>query len=656
MKLDHAERFFVFCAIISLVALLAGPALAGQDTVLTDRWAVMRMAGDEVGWIHEKTTRIEKDGKILYKSETSTEMGLKRFGQSVSIAMEGWALEDDKGKILSMHQKSSLSGQATLFDLEVKEGQGFLTTTTVGTPYESVIDWDQEALGPWGIMQHRKNMGAAKGTGYSYKTFSFDYIRIFTTSVEVQEKQTVQMLDDKTADGIHVVSTTDILPGVKINEWWNEDLETIKMSMKMMGLAMETFRTGKDRALSSKGGELKADMIIETMATAHINLPAPYRLDSILYHFKAKDPELGLPKDLDRFNQKVIEGNDQEAKVLISAVAPEESQIRPLGNPTPELFEYLESNAFLQSDDPGIQAKALEVVGDETDAWKAACLLEKFVFEHIKEKNFGTGFASAAEVLEDGCGDCSEHGVLLAALCRAAGIPARVAMGYMYLGGIFGGHMWVEVWIKDNWYPIDGVMGIGRVDPTHITFCVSSLKDGGLGQAFASAVQGLGNLDLEILEITRDGKTTVFGERFKDYIIDGTTYTNTLYGISITCPDGFEFENYERDFTGVDFTLVEMTGESDSELTALPAIFSFNMDAFKERLTQAGTEIVTELKRKVCDETATVFMLQDKDGHMIRVLAVIHEDTCFSLKMRIQNDERDLQAFEKMVNSIRFSR
>ena len=138
-------------------------------------------------------------------------------------------------------------------------------------------------------------------------------------------------------------------------------------------------------------------------------------------------------------------------------------------------MEYLEPNAYLQSDHKELQRKALEIVGDETDAWKAACLLENFVNKHIKEISFGTAQASAAEVLENATGDCSEHAVLLAALCRAAGIPARVAIGYMYIAGIFGGHMWAEVWIDGDWYPIDGVVGIGRVGPTHITFSTSSL-------------------------------------------------------------------------------------------------------------------------------------------------------------------------------------
>ena len=41
--------------------------------------------------------------------------------------------------------------------------------------------------------------------------------------------------------------------------------------------------------------------------------------------------------------------------------------------------------------------------------------------------------ATAAEVARSREGDCTEHAVLLAALARARGIPARVAMGLVYV-------------------------------------------------------------------------------------------------------------------------------------------------------------------------------------------------------------------------------
>ena len=75
--------------------------------------------------------------------------------------------------------------------------------------------------------------------------------------------------------------------------------------------------------------------------------------------------------------------------------------------------------------------------------------LNHWVFQNIREKNFGVGFAAASEVARNLTGDCSEHAVLLAALRRACDIPARVVVGLVYVEKHqgFGYHMWDEVYI-----------------------------------------------------------------------------------------------------------------------------------------------------------------------------------------------------------------
>ncbi len=80
-------------------------------------------------------------------------------------------------------------------------------------------------------------------------------------------------------------------------------------------------------------------------------------------------------------------------------------------------------------------ADAKQAAGDEKDPWRVAVALERFVNREVKKKDFTQAFASAAEVAKTREGDCTEHAVFLAALARARGIPARVAIGLVYLEG-----------------------------------------------------------------------------------------------------------------------------------------------------------------------------------------------------------------------------
>jgi len=90
-------------------------------------------------------------------------------------------------------------------------------------------------------------------------------------------------------------------------------------------------------------------------------------------------------------------------------------------------------NNFIQSDDPLIVAQAKEAAGHETDAWKAAVALEAYVYRAVTMKDYLQAFATASEVARNREGDCKGCAVYLAALARARKIPARVAMGLVYM-------------------------------------------------------------------------------------------------------------------------------------------------------------------------------------------------------------------------------
>ena len=71
----------------------------------------------------------------------------------------------------------------------------------------------------------------------------------------------------------------------------------------------------------------------------------------------------------------------------------------------------------------------------------------------------GRSFDIASQVATHKAGDCSEHAVLLAALARAQGLPARVAIGTLVakIDGQLGafGHAWTEIHRDGAWKLVD---------------------------------------------------------------------------------------------------------------------------------------------------------------------------------------------------------
>jgi len=85
--------------------------------------------------------------------------------------------------------------------------------------------------------------------------------------------------------------------------------------------------------------------------------------------------------------------------------------------------------------------------------------LARVVDEEISTKTRARGFDMASTVARRHEGDCTEHAVLLAALARARGLPARVVMGVAIVVGseevAAYGHAWTEIHDGTKWHRAD---------------------------------------------------------------------------------------------------------------------------------------------------------------------------------------------------------
>ena len=143
-----------------------------------------------------------------------------------------------------------------------------------------------------------------------------------------------------------------------------------------------------------------------------------------------------------------------------------------------ELDVYMVPEEMIESGDPEIMDIAREVADGQDNAWEAAKKLSEWVAENIDGSIYG---GSAKETLERGNGACGSQSLLMAALCRAAGIPARVVWGCMYTpvdGGSFGHHGWNELYMGEaGWIPVDVTSHeTDYVDSGHIRLGVLKTK------------------------------------------------------------------------------------------------------------------------------------------------------------------------------------
>lgn len=135
------------------------------------------------------------------------------------------------------------------------------------------------------------------------------------------------------------------------------------------------------------------------------------------------------------------------------------------------LAVYLKPQELVESDDPDIKAKALEVCHGSKDSWEAFTRLSKWVSDEISYDI--PGGTTAKNTFKSRLGECGSHSRLLTAFSRSVGIPCRMVWGGMYIperGGMFGQHAWNEVYMGEaGWIPVDATAEeIDFVDCGHI--------------------------------------------------------------------------------------------------------------------------------------------------------------------------------------------
>lgn len=136
------------------------------------------------------------------------------------------------------------------------------------------------------------------------------------------------------------------------------------------------------------------------------------------------------------------------------------------------LMLYTLPTVTVQADHPDI-IKLSKAMQKDTDSLCAVVrIFNDSVYRMLKKKNTTT-FSSAVETLRSGFGDCGEHAVLLAALLRATGIPARVVMGLVYMssGKGYYYHAWVSAY-TGKWIFADPSHGAFPADRDRIPLMI----------------------------------------------------------------------------------------------------------------------------------------------------------------------------------------
>jgi hypothetical protein len=468
-------------SILAVVAVLL--CICSLSARADDTWMSVSLDGRKIG--HLETERIVDADRITTTQHFS--LILTRTDKSIPLLNTTTSIEDLSGAPLGFSATTSMSAQET----EVRgsrrpDGRFELYTNTGGQRRYSMLILPANAMLVEAQRQTMRRQGWAPGT--QYQMLNFDASSQQTVNIDITVLGTDRVELPGGVESLHHLrQSLNLASGAQVMDLWLDDEAHVrKGSMPLFGYHLEMLACDKSCALAP---DQDVDLLRLAMADAPRPLTFNLRAEPLRFWIRVSNASPSAEPFIQTDEQQVARLSDGLWQVDVGSPR--------VGTEQPPQADDTAANDWLQSDAPAIRDTAARAVGDASSDLQRMRRLRLFVSGYIEKKGMDVGYASALETLGTRHGDCTEHAVLLAALARALGIPARVVTGMVYaerFGGssrVFVPHAWMQAWIDGRWTSYDAALG--RFDSTHIALAVGN----GDPWKFFAGLNVFGNIVIE---------------------------------------------------------------------------------------------------------------------------------------------------------------
>jgi len=505
---------FLAIAIIACVFAPSSPHARGDDdtsdswTVEKDLWYIMEMGGGKAGWMNSITQR--SGDRIRTLSDSF--LKFDRVDTPIEIAMTFTFEETVDGKPVRLESRHKMAARPTISTYE------FLPDKIVSTSNEGGKEMKKDMplpsgqwLTPYAADQFAAAQRKAGETEFTYQTLKPDAgMDIVSLTTKRLGEESIEVNGTPTTVTIWNTKIKYGKVQLEATEKYDAEGTMVYQSMAMLGNVITRLST-KEAAMGDAAGP-KPELLGSTFITPNKPIENSMKATTATLKLTMKN---GEPLSLPTAGAQRAEKGDTPGTVLLKInindnVEASQAEIADKA--------YTEASPLVDSTDALVMKHAERAVkkaappdGENADGGGATAkaeALRAYVHKHINKKGMQTAFASASETINTRAGDCSEHGVLLCAMLRAQGIPARVATGLVYADAfaghesIFGWHMWTQALIDNRWVDFDATLPPPtRYNAAHVLTATSSLADGLSGTDMASIIPMLGNLDIEVVEV-----------------------------------------------------------------------------------------------------------------------------------------------------------
>lgn len=487
-----------WAVVLALAGWLAGPGIAAAED--REAWDAIYIGAQKVGHTHIKVGPVkDAKGREFYRVQVNTVLSFKRGNDRVNMEVRYGTIETPEGEVLRLDTRTRAGREELRTYGDVVNGTMNLILEGGGQKRSVPVAWPADVRGPYAAELSLSREPIQPGQARDVKTFVPDLNQVCTTHLKAGALEDVTLGGGTVRQLLRVDSTVSDPKGQPMPEldttlWVDSGGQILKSHAALLG-GMDSYRTTQAAAMGENGS---FDLLSATTIKIARGIAESEKTRNIVYRVRLEeaDPAQVFPADQRQTVRpasadgwSVLEVRSDSPSTPATAASSSDEDLRP--------------NPLINSDDPQVVSHMRKATAGKDDPWSRAVAIQDWVFNNLKKKNFKNAFANAREVARNLEGDCTEHSVLTAAMCRAAGLPTRVVVGLVYaapLGG-FGPHAWNEVFVNGRWVAIDATFHQSEVDATHLKLATSSLDGVAPFETFLPVVRVFNKLKLEPVEV-----------------------------------------------------------------------------------------------------------------------------------------------------------
>lgn len=630
----------------TLVVLALASLVAAEQADHVDVWHEYFIQDKKVGWSHTTIERAKYDGRPAWWTKSQQELRIKARGvETVTWTDEEAYSTIDFVPLFAMSRREE-EGQVTEEQVVVRDGKVSIRRKVNDAVEEKEVDLAGKSIHD---QSGQFYASLRLGIGASFRDHSLETreAAIADVTITAEARETLHLAGER-HDTTRFRIENSLYKNLPMSLWVRDDGRVVQMKAGPLSMKLSTEAVAKGfGAIEELSNKLPVRPVLL--------FPERFQEVTLAVHIEGGDT-----KDL--FTEgpyhRVAVSSDAVTLTLLAQPAPAGPTVeRPVADLS--VAEFMRTTPRCEADDPRIGAKAAEIVGDEKDALMAARRIVRWVYESIRKESSIVGSKTARETLDDMSGDCTEHAVLVAALCRASGIPARCATGLMWVGKEAGYHQWAEVWVG-RWLPVDATLDSVGTPPAYLFF---GLSDEGAQSAEVTArmMRFFGRARIAVTSVRG-----AFGERAiseKDTLVDVTAdrVDHFGWGVSYPRPEGWE-HTLMTEVTAAVF----QRGRAQMQLWPIGAPTRLSEDGARDLVRKTLSGVMAdlevhgaELTEEAGRRTYRYEITGRTQGGPMRVRLVLLQESgrtflvLFSMK-DVPSFAEEARAFESFLSQVRF--